>query len=306
MTTQPPAESSAPQLRPLGVGDIVDRVFTVYRGKPVLFLALAAVPYLVLVLVFVAIGIAFAATFVTSASTFNRIAQGNVPDAQSIAGLLVGIGIAAVFVIILSVVIFSAQSAALVAAMAARYLGRDITLGDAFRQGLRASPRLIGAGLLLFLLLLVFWVVCALVAFIANQALVTFLVVLAAIVGTVYVFVSTIVVPVVATLEGAGPVAALRRAWELSNGNRWRILGLQLLLFILNLVISTLLSALFIGTLISDQTTRLVLQQVVSLIANVAWTPVQWGTFAILYYDLRVRREAYDLQLAAEALPRAP
>jgi hypothetical protein len=32
---------------------------------------------------------------------------------------------------------------------------------------------------------------------------------------------------------------------------------------------------------------------------------VYWGTFAVLYYDLRVRKEAFDLQLAAEALPRS-
>jgi len=31
---------------------------------------------------------------------------------------------------------------------------------------------------------------------------------------------------------------------------------------------------------------------------------VEWGTFTILYFDLRVRKEALDLQLAAEALPR--
>src|ERR671930_501305 len=101
MTTEPPPQSSAPQLRPLGVGDIVDRVFTVYRGKPVLFLALAAVPYLVLVLVFVVLGIVFAPTLISSASTFNRIAQGSASDVQNIAGLLVGLGVAALFVIIL-------------------------------------------------------------------------------------------------------------------------------------------------------------------------------------------------------------
>ena len=78
----------------------------------------------------------------------------------------------------------------------------------------------------------------------------------------------------------------------------------QLLLLILNAVISTLLSVLFIGALIGDETTRTVIQQVVNLVANVAWAPVQWGTFTVLYYDLRVRREAFDLQLAAEALPR--
>ena len=307
MTTQPPMASvPAPQLRPLGVGDIVDRVFAVYRAKPGLFLALAAIPYVVLVLVLLAIGLAMATTFIGYATTINQLAQGRTPASAEMAALFTGLGAVAIIVIVIAVVILSAQSAALVAAMAARYLGRDLELGQAMRQGLRAAPRLIGAGLLLFLLLIVFWAVLVVVAVVANQVIVAILVGLVAFVGTIYIIASTLVMPVVATLEGAGPVAALRRSWDLSSGNRWRILGLQALLGILNLVISTLLSALFIGTLISDQATRTVLQQIVNLVANVAWAPVQWGTFAVLYYDLRVRREAFDLQLAAEALPREP
>jgi hypothetical protein len=307
MTTQPPmASAPAPQLRPLGVGDIVDRVFAVYRAKPGLFLALAAIPYVVLVLVFVVIGLALAATFIAYATTINQFVQGRTPTPAELAALFTGMATVGLVIIIIAFVILSAQSAALVAAMAARYLGRDIELGQALRQGLRAAPRLIGAGLLILLLLIAFWAVLLVVAVVANQVLVAILAGLIAFVGTIYILASTLVMPVVATLEGAGPIAALRRSWDLSSGNRWRILGLQALLGILNLVISTLLSALFVGTLISDQATRTVLQQIVNLVANVAWAPVQWGTFAVLYYDLRVRREAFDLQLAAEALPREP
>jgi hypothetical protein len=307
MTTQPPmASAPAPQLRPLGVGDIVDRVFAVYRAKPGLFLALAAIPYVVLVLVFVVIGLALAATFIAYATTINQFVQGRTPTPAELAALFTGMATVGLVIIIIAFVILSAQSAALVAAMAARYLGRDIDLGQALRQGLRAAPRLIGAGLLILLLLIAFWAVLLVVAVVANQVLVAILAGLIAFVGTIYILASTLVMPVVATLEGAGPIAALRRSWDLSSGNRWRILGLQALLGILNLVISTLLSALFVGTLISDQATRTVLQQIVNLVANVAWAPVQWGTFAVLYYDLRVRREAFDLQLAAEALPREP
>jgi hypothetical protein len=307
MTTQPTMASvPAPQLRPLGVGDIVDRVFSVYRAKPVLFLALAAIPYVVLVLVFVVIGLALAATLIGYATTINQLAQGRTPAPAELAALFTGMAGIGLIVIVIAFVILSAQSAALVAAMAARYLGRDVELGQALRQGLRAAPRLIGAGLLILLVLIAFWAALVVIAIVANQVLVAILAGLVALVGTIYILASTLVMPVVATLEGAGPVAALRRSWDLSSGNRWRILGLQALLGILNLVISTLLSALFIGTLIGDQTTRTVLQQIVNLVANVAWAPVQWGTFAVLYYDLRVRREAFDLQLAAEALPREP
>ena len=43
----------------------------------------------------------------------------------------------------------------------------------------------------------------------------------------------------------------------------------------------------------------------VNLASTIIWAPVEWIAFTILYYDLRVRKEAFDLQLAAEALPQS-
>jgi hypothetical protein len=298
--------TEAPQLRQLGVGDIVDRVFALYRSRPLLFLGLAAVPYLLLVLVIAVLTFVFAASFIALAGVASVAASGATPDFAALGAALASFLVFGLIVIVFAVVILSAQSAALVDATSTLYLGKPTTFGVAFRNGLRASPRVIGAGLLVFLVVILFWGVLIAAAVVANQALVVVGAVLAALVGTVYIFASTLVMPVVATLEGAGPIAALQRSWRLSAGNRWRIIGIQLLLFVLNVVISGLVSAIFVGSLIGDATLRTILQQVVSIITNVAWAPVQWGAFAILYYDLRVRHEAFDLQLAAEALPREP
>ena len=300
------ATPEAPQLRPLGVGDIVDRVFALYRSRPMLFLAVATVPYLVLFLLITAIAIVFATTFVTILAPITRLTSDpTAPVDFAALGAAIGGFIAILAVIVIAaVVILSAQSAALIAAMSALYLRRNATAGQMFREGLDAAPRVIGASILVFLLLMALWVVLAIVMVVANQGIVVALGILFGLVATVYVFASTLVAPVVATLEKAGPVTAIQRSFRLSDGNRWRILGLQLLLVVLNAVIGALLSALFLGSFISDATVRTVVQQVANLITNVAWAPVQWGTFAILYYDLRVRHEAFDLQLAAESLPR--
>jgi hypothetical protein len=250
------------------------------------------------------LALTFAASLIGIATIVGQAASGGAPDPalvpSAIGSVIVFVGI----VLVAAVVILSAQSAALVDAMAQGYLGKPITVGQAFRDGLRAAPSVIGAGLLVFLGLIVFWGVLIAVAALSNQALVAVGAVLLALVGTVYIASSTLVAPVVATIERVGPVDAIRRSWALSTGNRWRIIGLQLLLLILNAVISALLSAVFVTALIGDPTTRTIVQQIANVVANVAWAPVQWGTFAVLYYDLRVRREAFDLQLAAEALPR--
>ncbi len=297
----------APQLlRPLGVGDIVDRVFALYRGRPALFLALAAIPYLIFFLLIGVLGVAFASNFI-ALGTFAEIAS-TTPSTATLTPALVSALIAAMvfalIVIVVAIVIFSAQSAALIEAAAARHLGRDMTLGAAFRTGLRVAPRVIGAGFLAFFVLLVLWIVLAIVMALSNSAWVVFLGIVGGLVFSVYIGVSWIVAPAVATLEPVGPLHALRRSWALSSGSRWRIIGLQILLLILNVVLTALFSLVFLSELIGDPTIKFVLQQGVSLAANIAWGPIQWATVTVLYFDLRVRKEALDLQLAAEALPR--
>jgi hypothetical protein len=300
------AAAESPQLRPLGVGDIVDRVFALYRARPTLFLAIAAMPYLVLVLIIAGLTIAFAASFAPLATLIQRASSPQTFDPALVVTAFSSISSYLLVIVVLSVVILSAQSAALVDAMSEGYLGRRITLNQAFRDGLRAAPNVIGAGFLVFFGIVVLWSAVIVIAVLANSALVALGAGLLLLVGTVYIAASTLIAPVVATVERVGPATALRRSWSLSSGNRWRIIGLQLLLLIINGVISAVLSAVLVAAFFSDVTTRTIVQQIANVIATVAWAPVQWGTFAILYYDLRVRHEAFDLQLAAEALPRQP
>jgi hypothetical protein len=296
----------APPLRPLGVGDIVDRVFSLYRGKPGLFLALAAIPYLVFFLIIGLLGVAFASTFITLGSAVELFTArpNSAVLTPAMVNALIAAFVFAIIVIVIAIIIFSVQSAALVEATAARHLGRDIKLGAALRTGLRAAPRVIGAGLLAFFALLLLWLVLAIVIAIANNGWVVFLGVCLGLVFTVYAGVAWIAAPAVATLEPVGPLHALRRSWFLSSGSRWRIIGLQVLLLILNIVLTALFSVVFVSELIGDTTVRFVLQQAASLAVNIVWAPIQWATVTVLYLDLRVRKEALDLQLAAEALPR--
>ena len=298
----------APQLRPLGVGDIVDRVFSMYRQRALLFIALSAVPYLALFLVIGGIALSLATQLGPLGAFFESF--GNQPVSPNLI-LTPAIGAALLTLIVVSliagliaVLFLSVQIGSLVDAAAARYLGRETTVGASFRAGLRVAPKIIATGLMLFFSLLIGWVVLFFVVAIVNNGIVATLAILGGLVATVFVFASWLVAPVVAALEPVGPVHAVRRSWWLSSGHRWRILGLQILLAVLQGVLSTLISFIFVAAFISDTTVRLVLQNIVNVLATVLWAPVEWGTFTILYFDLRVRKEALDLQLAAEALPR--
>lgn len=303
----------APQLRPLGIGDIVDRVFSVYRQRPLLFIALAAVPYLALFLVIGGIALSFGSLltplgpYIDTLSDSLTVTTGtrpSVPITPAIGTAIVTLIVLAVIGGLISVLFLSVQIGSLVDAATARYLGRETTVGASFRAGLKVAPKIIATGLLLFLSLSVGWLLLFVLLALANNALIATLGILGGLVATVFVFASWLVAPVVAAVEPVGPLHAVRRSWWLSKGHRWRILGLQLLLVVLQLVLSTLISFIFVAAFISDSVVRLVLQNVVNVIATVLWAPIEWGTFTILYFDLRVRKEALDLQLAAEALPR--
>ena len=223
------------------------------------------------------------------------------PEIASAFASLVVIGVVAGLV---SVLFLSVQIGSLVDAAAARYLGRETTVGASFRAGLRVAPKIIAAGLLLFFGLLVGWLLLFLVVALANNALVATLGILA---RTRRHGVRVRVVardagrrdaragrpatrraPVVVALDG--PPLADPRPSDPARGAPGRA--------------STLISFIFVAAFISDDVVRLVLQNIVNVVATVLWAPVEWGTFTILYFDLRVRKEALDLQLAAEALPR--
>ena len=295
-----PPPPPAPALRPLGVGDVLDRTFNVYRARPLLFVGLSALWYLVLVIVFIVLGLA---AFAGVIATFARQANQQTFDPTTLAGAAAGFIAFVIVAVLIAILLFSAQSASLVRAAAQRYLGKEATIGEAFNVGLRASPRVFLAGVLVFVMLVLFWALLFLIAAISQQVIVFVIAGCVAIVGTVYLGASWLVVPIVVVVEGMGPIAALSRAWGLSQGNRWRIIGIQLLLGLLNIVLSALIGGLFAFGQSQQPGVGTLLQSLVNLASTVIWAPVEWIAFTVLYYDLRVRKEAFDLQLAAEALP---
>jgi len=294
----------APTLRPLGVGDIIDRVIRLLRTRPMLYVLIAGLPALVVAVVDRLVGISRTFDLNDFIPTVGPSGQ---PVAPAIANQPVGVAPTLVQVFTALVAVF--QAAALVEAVSRRYLGGDVSVSEAYSRGLRATGRIIGAAIVaaVLLLLLVGIPLAALaaVAGLANVPLLFLLFLPIIFVVMPFVLVSWFVVLPAAQLEGAGPVGALRRSWRLVSGNRWRVIGLVLLLSVLQTVIGVLLTTLFFVSFVTDPSARTVLQEVANLASAIIVTPLTWATVVVLYYDLRVRKEAFDLQIAAESLARA-
>jgi hypothetical protein len=303
-------DATAPTLRPLGVGDIVDRTIGLYRASPALFLVLAALPYIVLAI----ITLIFNLTFV-GATQFTSLPTSVFDPANPTSGFtftpqeIASIATFSAVIGVVSLLVLSVQAAAIVDAMSKRYLGRPTTVGESLRAGLRASVRLILASIAAVVAVILVVVVVSIAFALATAALRNPLPAVAGVIGLFvllfYVIASWMPLPAVVTLEGRGPIDGLRRSWQLAGGARWRILGLLMLMTILQTILGVLFAFVFLGTVVTEGAAKTVLQEIANLAVNALWAPIQWGVFTLLYYDLRVRKEAFDLQLAAEAMPRA-
>jgi hypothetical protein len=108
--------------------------------------------------------------------------------------------------------------------------------------------------------------------------------------------------------ENLGPVNALGRSWQLVEGRWWRTVGIFLVVVIMTTLASAIMGATggaIIGLVpgLSDDL-RGALVQVTGSLTGALVLPVNYIAVTLMYYDLRVRREGLDLdQLAQQAQP---
>jgi len=105
-------------------------------------------------------------------------------------------------------------------------------------------------------------------------------------------------------LENLGGMDGLRRSWRLVRGSFWRVLGIALVLSILVGIIGTgpvyLIS--FLTNALPSPAFAIVINATAQSLINIAVLPLQFAAFTLLYYDLRIRKEGFDLQLMAQQL----
>jgi hypothetical protein len=108
--------------------------------------------------------------------------------------------------------------------------------------------------------------------------------------------------PCVVALEGLGGFAALKRSKALGRRYYWRNLGVFVLIVIVCAVIGGILGG-FYGLLFPGTLGRFPHRVFMVVIQSLS-TPLSLTAIILLYYDLRVRKEAYDAAALAEDLRR--
>ncbi len=103
--------------------------------------------------------------------------------------------------------------------------------------------------------------------------------------------------------EGVGGFAAMKRSMELVDGRWWatlgRLLAAYILLFAVLFGITALGSAIASGVTLHNVTLYVVLGALLNIIGTILIAPFVAAVLTVIYIDLRVRKEALDIELVA-------
>ena len=188
-------------------------------------------------------------------------------------------------------------TAALTKAVAENYLGHKIGLLDAYKKIGRSGLTLLLAVFLSFLFIIalfIWWIIVPILGWLTGLGMVFFF-------GLV---VLPLVAPII-VLEHRGAAEAIQRAWDLARRRIWWLIGFMLLLGLFGQLVVTgpaILSVFLINSVVGSSvnaTTTSLIQQVISLLLNLIYLPLQLTCVTLLYFDVRVRTEGFDLALLA-------
>lgn len=105
-------------------------------------------------------------------------------------------------------------------------------------------------------------------------------------------------------IDGDGPIQCLRRSWALTKGAWWHTFGVLFVLGVVYVLILYLIVGLFAGigvavTALGATTLASFFITLGSAISGIFVTPFAATTGVALYYELRARRDGYDLESRA-------
>jgi hypothetical protein len=278
LSTEP---GTTPQLRPLRVGEILDVCINIFTKNFLTFLKIVLVLVVPVQLMTVLILVSTVSDSdllpkFGSASGDGTIANDDVP--AYLGGQIV--------ILVLTLVLYAIAIAACFKAVGDAYLG---TKPD-WRSSLSFAVRRFHS---------VLWV--TLLVFLAST-----LGLIGLIVAGIWLWFSFSVSVPALLFEGLKGRRALARSFRLVRGRWWATAGAVLAAYLIAGIIGGILQSLVSALTFTDAGNSVIGVAAVNAVANgigqLFTTPFPAAVTAVVYYDLRVRKEGFDLQLLAERL----
>ncbi|MBC8374037.1 MAG: hypothetical protein H8E53_10615 [Planctomycetes bacterium] len=258
--------------QPMTIGQILDNSFRLYRQNFIKFLAIMAVIYVPLALVQMGW-----TQMILSGIQASGGRQS--PDP----GILIGGALVTIFIAIIATTL---GSAALIRSVSQSYLGKATSIGEAYGAVLPKLLTLIGAAILVMLLvmlglllLIIPGIIFALRYSLTSQSIV---------------------------IEDLGATEGMGRSKNLAAGNLGKIYGVTFLMGLITFVITWGIQqggGLMIEAPTPENLSRVVMStQIVATVAEILVAPLSAIALILLYYDIRIRKEGFDLEMLARGL----
>ena len=269
-------------LRPLHTGEMLDRAVRLYRNHFFLLIgivALAIVPMIIL---------------------------------QVLSQIV--IGDSRIVTLLQSVFVISLVQGSLVYAISSAYFGQPFSIGTAYRAGVHHYGSLWGSFVLQGLAIGVpvgLIIGCGIVttATMDGGIIVMLISILLFVPFAVYLGTRWLLTIPGIILENQGATDGLRRSWNLTDGVFWRVLGVSILTGLLTFFVAQLPGVAVtygLAFFFPEAAIGPYIEIVMTGLSLILALPLSMGVIVLLYYDLRVRREGYDLELQAQELATNP
>ena len=250
------------------LGGIVDELFTVYRRNFLRFIgiiAVAGIPIAVVGTLYIWYLSAFLSDLVS------LLIEGK--QLEGTGELTVLLLLTAVMVVV-SVLAGLLMAAAVAYAVAGHYLGNTVAIGRTYQFALRRLGSLVGA------------------AFLAGLAIFAMGITIIGYPAAIYFNVTWAFIVQAIVLEGCGARKSLSRSSFLVKGAWWRVLGILIVLSLIGSILASVAGGIA-GSIIGNFAGGLV---------GIIFMPISLIGATLLYFDLRIRKEGYSLQVMAQEL----
>ena len=110
----------------------------------------------------------------------------------------------------------------------------------------------------------------------------------------------------VIVVESQKSVAGMGRSKALTSGNLSKVFGVLFVVLVIQLIIGAVFAG--CGALIAKMaaanslTLNFLIRQIFSIVAGVLVAPIGATALILLYYDLRIRKEGFDLEMLAKTM----
>jgi hypothetical protein len=255
--------AALPRFEAMTTGALLDRAFRLYTGNFSLMLGITAAAYVPFYLVML------------------TLASGLGVDIQNPSGLFSILYLIA-FIILWSSIAFPIAGGASTYAISERYLGNDVTIGQALSRGMQC-----------------FWTLS--LAQITATVRTMFGFFLLIIPGILWMLSYSLIVPAI-VVEGQKALPSLKRSRYLVKGYRGKVFSISflilLLVFILGAGIRMILN-LFVDTRSGGGA---FFRAALENLGSIVMTPLLVIASILLYYDMRIRKEGFDIEMLGRAV----